>query len=171
MKSLQWCHNGRGCSSNHQPNHCLLNRVLRRRSKKTSKLCVTGLVWGIHRWPVNYPHKGPATRKNAPIWWRHHSWHRRNTSHNLGLLPQSLMQTYSYSIQLFDCAVCYLQYRQPVALNIVGSSIFGPIFVKLHFVTEIKKWYWAMYTITIPFDADSPDAIRFGQKAKGKHRG
>ena len=37
--------------------------LFRRRSKKTSKLRVTGLVWGIHRWPVNSPHKGPVTRK------------------------------------------------------------------------------------------------------------
>ena len=29
--------------SNHQPHHCLLNRLFRRRSKKASKLCVTGL--------------------------------------------------------------------------------------------------------------------------------
>ena len=25
-----------------------------------------------HRWPVNSPHKGPVTRKNVSIWWRHH---------------------------------------------------------------------------------------------------
>ena len=24
-------------------------------------------VWGIHRWPVNSPHKGPATRKMFPF--------------------------------------------------------------------------------------------------------
>ena len=29
-------------------------------------------VWGLHRRPVNSPHKGPVTRKNASIWWRHH---------------------------------------------------------------------------------------------------
>ena len=29
--------------SNHLPNHCLLNHLFRHRSKKTSKLCVTGL--------------------------------------------------------------------------------------------------------------------------------
>ena len=28
-------------------------------------------VRGIHRWAVNYPHKGPVTRKKS-IWWRHH---------------------------------------------------------------------------------------------------
>ena len=24
-------------------------------------------VWGIHQWPVNYPHKGPVTRKLFPF--------------------------------------------------------------------------------------------------------
>ena len=33
---------------------------------------------GIHRWPVNSPHKWPVTRKNVPIWWRHHN----NFSHS-----------------------------------------------------------------------------------------
>ena len=32
--------------SNHQPHHCLLNRLFGRRSKKTSKLRVTGLCAG-----------------------------------------------------------------------------------------------------------------------------
>ena len=36
---------------------------VRRRSKKTSRLRVSGLCVGIHRWPVNSPHKGPVTRK------------------------------------------------------------------------------------------------------------
>ena len=30
-------------------------------------------VRGIHRWPVNFPHKGPVTRKlSCHIWWRYH---------------------------------------------------------------------------------------------------
>ena len=44
--SLQWPHNDRDCISNHQRLGCLLNRLLRRRSKKTSKLHVTGLCKG-----------------------------------------------------------------------------------------------------------------------------
>ena len=46
---------------------CLLNRLFRCRSKKTSKLHVTGLCMGIHRWPVNSPHKWPVTRKMFPF--------------------------------------------------------------------------------------------------------
>ena len=54
---LQWRHNGRDSVSNHQPRDCLLNRLFRRRSHKTSKLRVTGLCAG------NSPHKWPVTRK------------------------------------------------------------------------------------------------------------
>ena len=63
LNTLQWRGNGRNGVSNRQPHDCLLNRLFRRRTKKTSKLRVTGLCAGIHRWPVKFPHKGPATRK------------------------------------------------------------------------------------------------------------
>ena len=29
------------------------------------------IVLGIHRWPVNSPHKWPVTQKTVSIWWRH----------------------------------------------------------------------------------------------------
>ena len=48
-KSLRWRHNGRDSVSNHQPRDCLLNLLFRHRSKKTSKLGVTGLCVGNHR--------------------------------------------------------------------------------------------------------------------------
>ena len=61
--SLWWRHNDHDSVSNHQPHECLLNRLFRRRSKKTSKLRVTGLCVGNSPGPVNSPHKGPVTRK------------------------------------------------------------------------------------------------------------
>ena len=58
-------HNGRDSVSNHQPPNCLLNRLFRRRSKKQSKLRVTGrCAWN---WPVNSQHKWPATPKRFPF--------------------------------------------------------------------------------------------------------
>ena len=42
MQSLKWRHNGRDGVSNHQPHDCLLNRLFKCRSKKTSKLRITG---------------------------------------------------------------------------------------------------------------------------------
>ena len=65
--TLQWRHNDHGGVSNHQPHDCLLNRLFRRRSKKTSKLRVTGLCAGNSPGPVNSPHKGPVTRKMFPF--------------------------------------------------------------------------------------------------------
>ena len=64
---LHWRHNDHDGVSNHQPHGCLLNRLFRRRSKKTSKLRVTGLCEGNSPGPVNSPHKGPVTRKMFPF--------------------------------------------------------------------------------------------------------
>ena len=61
--TLRWRHNGRDGVSTLQPHDCLLNRSFRRRSKKTSKLRVTGLCVGNSAGPVNSPHKWPVTRK------------------------------------------------------------------------------------------------------------
>ena len=63
LLSLRWRHNGRDSASNHQPHECLLNRLIRRRSKKTSNSTSLAFVWVIHRGPVNSPHKWPVTRK------------------------------------------------------------------------------------------------------------
>ena len=65
--SLRWRHNDHDGGSNHQPHGCLLNRLFRRKSKKTSKLRVTGLCVGNSPGPVNSPHKGPVTRKMFPF--------------------------------------------------------------------------------------------------------
>ena len=62
--SLKWRHSERDGVSNHQHHDCLSNGLFRRKSKKTSAALV--FVWGIHRWPVNSPHKGPVTRKMFP---------------------------------------------------------------------------------------------------------
>ena len=67
--TLQWRHNEHGGVSNYQHLVCLLNRLFRRRSKKTSNLRVTGLCEG----------NSPVTASNADIvfiWWRHHVCHR-----------------------------------------------------------------------------------------------
>ena len=66
-KTLQWRHNDYDSVSNHQLYGCLLNRLFRPRSKKTSKLRVTGLCVGNSPGPVNSPHKGPVTRKMFPF--------------------------------------------------------------------------------------------------------
>ena len=61
--TLHWHHNDHDGVSNHQPHGCLLNRLFGYRSKKTSKLCVTGLWVGNSPGPVNSLHKGPVMQK------------------------------------------------------------------------------------------------------------
>ena len=70
---LHWLHNGRGSVSNHQPHNCLLNRLFKRRSKKTSKLRVTGLCVGNSPGTGEFPAQMASNAENASIWWRYHA--------------------------------------------------------------------------------------------------
>ena len=72
VRPLRWRHNGRDSVSNHQPHHCLLSRLFRRRSKKTSKLRVTGLCVGNSPLTGEFPAQMASSAKNVSIWWRHH---------------------------------------------------------------------------------------------------
>ena len=72
--SLRWRHNERGCVSNHQPRHCSLKRLFGRRSKKTSKLRVTGLCVGNSPRPGEFPTQMASNAENVSIGWRHNEW-------------------------------------------------------------------------------------------------
>ena len=74
MPPLHWCHNGRDSISNHQLHDCLLNRLFRRRSKKTSKLRATGLCVGNSPGTGEFPAQMASYAENVSIWWRHHIW-------------------------------------------------------------------------------------------------
>ena len=71
---LLWRHNGHDSVSNHQPHDCLLNHLFRRRSKKTSKLRVTGLCAGNSPVTSEFPAQMVSNAQNVSIWWRHHGW-------------------------------------------------------------------------------------------------
>ena len=70
--TLRWRHNDHDSVSNHQPHGCLLNRLFRRRSKKTSKLRVTGLCAGNSPEAGEFPAQMASNAKKVSIWWRHH---------------------------------------------------------------------------------------------------
>ena len=65
--TLQWWHNERNGVSNRQHHDCLFDRLFRHKSKKTSKLRVTGLCVGNSPVTGEFPHKGPVTRKMCPF--------------------------------------------------------------------------------------------------------
>ena len=110
--ALQWRHKRRDSVSNHQPHDCFLKRLFRRRSKKTSKLRVTGPC------EVNSPETGefPAQRasnaENVSIWWRHHGlfvtyiiWVSNQQDHSLVNLKQNFndkdYELYRYFKRIF----------------------------------------------------------------------
>ena len=70
--SLQWRHNVRDGISNPQPHDCLLNRLFRRRSKKTSKLRASGLCAENSPVAGEFPPQMASNAENVSIWWRHH---------------------------------------------------------------------------------------------------
>ena len=70
--ALQWRHNERDGVSNHQPHDCLLNLLFKRRSKKISKLRVTGLCAGNSPVTGEFPAQRASNAENVYIWWRHH---------------------------------------------------------------------------------------------------
>ena len=69
---LQWRHNGHYGISNHQPHHCLLNPLFRRKWKKTSKLRITGLCAGNSPMTGEFPTQMGSNAENVSIRWRHH---------------------------------------------------------------------------------------------------
>ena len=80
-RTLRWRHNDHAGVSNHQHHGCLLNRLFRRKSKKTSKLRVTGLCAGNSPGTGEFPAQMASYAENVSIWWRHHGMpHHRITA-------------------------------------------------------------------------------------------
>ena len=80
--TLRWRHNDHAGVSNHQPHGCLLNRFFRRKSKKTSKLRVTGLCSGNSPGTGEFPAQMASYAENVSIWWRHHEVFRASIKIN-----------------------------------------------------------------------------------------
>ena len=73
-KILRWRHNEYDGVSNYRRLDCLLNRLFRRRSKKTSKHRVTGLCVGNSPVTGEFPTQRASNAESVSIWWRHHGY-------------------------------------------------------------------------------------------------
>ena len=93
--TVQWRNNGRDGVSNHQPYDGLLNRLFRRRSKKISKLRVTGLWAGNSPVTDEFPAQMASNVENDSIWWRHHVYRCR----------QGHVAAWPRKVQVWFCAV------------------------------------------------------------------
>ena len=102
--ALLWRHNGRDSVSNHQPHDCLLNRLCRRRSKKTSKLRVAGLCAGNSPWIGEFSAQMASNAENVSIWWRHHGYVYHTSW-------QECHMKLEYTVGLHDCGTPWNIYR------------------------------------------------------------
>ena len=106
--ALRWRHNGHDSVSNHQRHDCLLNCLSRRRSKKTSKLRVTGLCAGNWQETGEFPAQKASDAENVSIWWRHHGASTiitaMNSTHDLSVVWKTirvaLTIVYKYTINI-----------------------------------------------------------------------
>ena len=106
-KTLLWRHNGRDGVSYQQPYDGLLNRLFRRRSKKASKLRVTGLCAGNSPVTSEFPTQMASNAENVSIWWRRHG---RAFRTNLLLAP--------------CCFWWWSRYKKvPVTIDIIFNSL------------------------------------------------
>ena len=71
LKLLSPTHNELDGVSNLRHLDCLHNRLFRRRSKKTSKLRITGLCEGNSPVTGEFPAQRASDTENVSIWWRH----------------------------------------------------------------------------------------------------
>ena len=65
--ALQWRHNECDGVSNHQPRDFYSTVYSDTDQRKHQSSASLAFVWGIHRGPVNSPHKWPVTRKMIPF--------------------------------------------------------------------------------------------------------
>ena len=100
--TLQWRYNGHDIVSNHQPHACLFNRLFRRRSKKTSKLRVTGLCAGNSPLTGEFPAQMASNAENVSIWWRPHEHAYRLTMTSCHLAED----VWTYMHDVMRVAVC-----------------------------------------------------------------
>ena len=123
---LQWRHNGHDSISNLQPHDCLLNRLFRTDQRKHQSSASLAFMRGIHRGPVNSPHKRPVTRKTFPfddvIMALAPSEHQDSICHDVWLRAHSknLMNPFKYSRCFYPITV--IQYKCLVSQTTVKST-------------------------------------------------
>ena len=102
--ALQWRHNERDGVSNIQSNDYLLNRLFRRRSKKTSKIHVTGLCARNSLVTNEFPALMASNAENISIWWSHQGQRWKRSSRAVSIRPNGII--INGFVQCFSLAIC-----------------------------------------------------------------
>ena len=120
LETLQWRHNERDCVSNYRRLICLVNRLFRRRSKKTSKLRVTGLCERNSTVTGEFPAQRASNAENVSIWWRHHV----SSSLSSGFPPSLGRHSSTTSADTTSkMALTWMRWKVPVVFLLFGGYL------------------------------------------------
>ena len=142
---LQWRHNDHDSVSNHQPHDCFLNRLFRRRSKRTSKLHVTGFCVGNSPVTGEFPAQKASNAENVFIWWRHHDVSREQCVNASSSSMQSIIGT---------DVITHLQQSVARWRNIYGFTKLGNIDSGCDLLPDNNKLFITCTIVDIPDRAD-----------------
>ena len=149
--TLQWRHNGHDSISNHQPHNCLLNRLFRRRSKKTSKLRVTALCAGNSPGTSEFPAQMASYAENVSISWRHHDWTWTGSMSAKGhLIESSKCELSSAFVMAVTCVVHNIM----LCWTMAWRHLETPLYVLYHSMT--RKRYTTHQTSLTRFQSPLP---------------
>ena len=155
MGTLRWRHNGCDSVSNHQPRECLLRRLMRRTSKKTSKLRVTGLCAGNSPGTGEFPAQMASDAENVSIWWRHHvlqnATQSTNRSHslsgfyhkNLHIICILILNTTRHTILNSTLYDIHIKVNFSFAWYSIFLIIIGVLFILI--TCDKYEYYWIFY--------------------------
>ena len=158
--SLQWRHNGRDGVSNHQPHHCLLNRLFRRRSKKTSKLHITGLCLGNSPGTGEFPAQMASNAESVSIWWRHRVF-LKCWPPKMGVTPPKGQDFHNHAASCRTLTLFTSKYMILVARNldkVVKNSLLFNEGIKIQdggqshpifSATELFVWYHQVFKLVV----------------------
>ena len=120
--SLQWRHNGCDGVSNHQRLDCLLSRLFRFRSKKTSKRRIIGLCARDSLATGEFPAPTDSNAENVSIWWRHHV----------------LNEYKGIRSRIIEISILFLPFSAADKMVLLGSSMAKLSLLKLSFLIKTQ---------------------------------
>ena len=105
-------------------------------------------VWGIHRGPVNSPHKCPVTRKLLPFWWRHYGSWIVKPSNEFTICAR---RTYKSTDTQFLCVTflltvpAVLTHWGPDKMAVIFQTTFWNVFSWIKMCELRLRFHWTLF--------------------------
>ena len=115
--TLQWRHKERDGVLYHRCLECLPKRLFRRRSKKPSKLRITGLCEGNSTVTGEFPSQRASNAENVSIWWRHRG--NKDPRRMLGDATKAKAFIRKQTSHVHPCIIRYSVWRQVTAVETI----------------------------------------------------